>query len=295
MLVGRPTRTSVASVFAFLSTFKHSRWVRWNLGWLVPSEFLTTTISVLLAGRSLDDALSSVWTLLGTSFGLSVSALATAVNNELPLYQAIIVTDLVALANYAIFMALATYNRHPKGSDAVQYTAIAQTYFSMSCMLYLWARAPSLESDGHTGKTVFVVLFISTSGTGTGRTVALLIVSGLFIAYSVVAANFGYGRVFPVEAPPPSPPKEPRPPTDSSRPSAKLASGRQPPPLSMDPHLLILAAFFAIPYIITLSSTELQIRRNQLCSENSFWGFGQVCLSVVLYNYCAHRLHRFWP
>lgn len=64
---------------------------------------------VLLAGRSLEEALNSVWTLLGTSFGLTISALVTAVRNELPLYQAIIVTDLVWLANWAIFMALATY------------------------------------------------------------------------------------------------------------------------------------------------------------------------------------------
>src|SRR5882672_3670617 len=55
---------------------------------------------VLLAGRSLSEALGSVWTLLGTSFGLTVSAIVTATNEALPLHQGIIVTYLVWLANF---------------------------------------------------------------------------------------------------------------------------------------------------------------------------------------------------
>ncbi|KAJ6551965.1 hypothetical protein B0H19DRAFT_1264573 [Mycena capillaripes] len=56
--------------------------------------------------------------------GLTISALVSAVHDELPLYQAIIVTDLMWLAHYAIFTALATCNRHLRGSPVVQYAVI---------------------------------------------------------------------------------------------------------------------------------------------------------------------------
>jgi hypothetical protein len=83
----------------------------------------------------LDEALNSVWTLLATSLG--AHGIYAHNSNEPPLYQAIIVW----LANCAIFMTLATHNRHPHGSHAVQYTAIAQMHISMVGILYLWARA----------------------------------------------------------------------------------------------------------------------------------------------------------
>ncbi|KAJ7133333.1 hypothetical protein C8R44DRAFT_870739 [Mycena epipterygia] len=246
------------------------------------SFYLQTIALVFLAGRSLEEALNSVWTLMGTSFGLTVSALVTAVSNELPLYQAIIVTDLVWLANYAIFMSLATYNRHPRGSHMVQYAAIVQTYISIACIIYLWARAPELESDAHTGKTIFVVLFFLTSATGRGRKVALAITTLLFIGYTIVATLFFWNHR-------PITPEKPYPLTNISHPASPSpgtaiapAHSRPPPALRIDPHLSTLGVFFGIPYVITLISTELQIARNDLCTaENSFWGFGQILAMTV--------------
>ncbi|KAF7304380.1 F-box domain-containing protein [Mycena chlorophos] len=170
------------------------------------SFYLQTLALVLLAGRSLEEALSSVWTLLGTSFGLAISALVTASQGQLPLYQAIIVTDLIWLANFAIFMALAAYNRHPRGSHVVQYCAIVQTYVSLGCVLFLWDRAGRLDGNGSgagannstavsEGNTVFVVLFVDTKAEGAGRTVALVMTSLLLAAYSGVAALFLWKRL----------------------------------------------------------------------------------------------------
>ncbi|KAJ7348291.1 hypothetical protein DFH08DRAFT_865686 [Mycena albidolilacea] len=201
------------------------------------------------------------------SFGLTVSALVTAVRNELPLYQAIVVTDLVWLANWAIFMALATYNRHPRGSHAVQYTAIGQMYISMAGMLYLWARAPTLDAEFEkTGsETVFVVLFKETSATGVGRTLALVVTAVLLVGYTVVAAVF-LSRRF----------------AGTLKQGEKTsAPTRLPPSLGLDPHLIILGLFILVPYVITVGSTELQIRRNQLCPDNAFWGFGQILAITV--------------
>ncbi|KAJ7445110.1 hypothetical protein FB451DRAFT_1568236 [Mycena latifolia] len=251
------------------------------------SFYIQTICLVFLAGRSLDEALNSVWTLLGTSVGLTISALVTAAEDSLPLYQAIIVTDLVWLANYAIFMALATYNRHPRGSHTVQYAALAQTYISMATILVLWARAPS---DQHADETVFIVLFISTPAAGKGRIVALVMTSLLLVGYSAVAYYFLWRRityrpkpvnvplvqapatpVTPVPAPPPSP----------RVPASTSGANRPPPSLMVDPHLITLSFFFGLPYVVTIVSTELQIARNPFCPGNSFWGFGQILAMTV--------------
>ncbi|KAF7304046.1 F-box domain-containing protein [Mycena indigotica] len=281
--------------------------------------YAQTLALVLLTGRSLEEALSSVWTLLGTSFGLAVSALVTAAQAQLPLYQAIIVTDLVWLANFAIFMALAAYNRHPRGSRVVQYCAIAQTYVSMGCVLYIWSQADQLDGDGgpDEDKTIFVVMFASVNATGHGRTIALTITSLLLAAYSVVAGLFLWKRVPPLVAqslqarrakPKPSP-KRPDPlslslpltssvsaapssaasnastfpPPSRHRPRA-VSTTTAPPSLPFDPHLLILTVLFLPPYLVTLICTELQIVRNDICpASNNSWGFGQVlALSVTI-------------
>ncbi|KAJ6622533.1 hypothetical protein B0H10DRAFT_888496 [Mycena sp. CBHHK59/15] len=255
--------------------------------------YLQTLALVFLAGRALDEALSSVWTLIGTSFGLTVSALVTAVQNELPLYQAIIVTDLVWLAQYAIFMALATYNRHPHGSRTVQYAAVGQTYISMASILYLWTRASSLEIDAHRGRTVFVILFASSSATGVGRTVALVMISCMVVIYSLLAFRFlsPFSSARSLLGHPENiqePHEEqlamttiPSPAPDVEKDAAHAAGSRPPPALPFDPHLFTLTCFFGIPYVITVTCTELQINRNRLCAENSFWGFGQILAMTV--------------
>ncbi|KAJ7078009.1 hypothetical protein B0H15DRAFT_540215 [Mycena belliarum] len=256
------------------------------------SFYVQTICLVFLAGRSLDEALNSVWTLLGTSFGLTVSALVSAAQtgvdqngtvtpSSLPLYQAIIVTDLIWIANYAIFMALATYGRHPRGSHRVQYAALGQTYISMATILFLWARAPS---DPNAHQTVFVVVFASVPAARRGRIIALTFTAVLLAAYSAVAYIFLFKRMIhshkviangalQLPSTPVSPsPKGPRGPA----PTLTAAAARPPPSLTVDPHLVTLSIFFGIPYIVTLVSTELQIRRNALCAGNSSWGFGQV-------------------
>jgi hypothetical protein len=249
------------------------------------------------------------------------------VQNELPLYQAIIVTDLVWLANWAIFMALATYNRHPRGSHIVQYAAIGQTYISMASILYLWARAAALELElgGQKGQTVFVVLFIKTSAIGVGRKIALVMTTLLLIGYSIVAILFLWrhrrsaeperGTHHPhksrarrtsnahqdalalmprVSTPQPQPPPS-APPPMAPPPLAGGAPTRLPPSLALDPHLIILGLFIGLPYVITVGSTELQIRFNQLCPENVFWGFGQVHFVFLMLCLCPAILFIFLP
>jgi hypothetical protein len=220
-----------------------------------------------------------VRTLLGTSFGLTVSAIVTGAHNDLPLHQGIVVTYLVWLANFALLMSLASYARHPHPSKAIQLVAISQTYFSTACTLYLWARAPSFGSESHiafTDQTVFVVLFKNTSAVGGGRIMALTIVSTMILGYSILVFAFLARQLRSVHAVEGSI-QEHNPVPSQER----QAHHRDPllPALPVDPHLLTLLVIFGIPYIITVICIEFQLSRNHFCSRNSSWGFGQVCLS----------------
>ena len=61
------------------------------------------SMSVILVGRSLPEALAGLLTLLGTSFDLTVSTIISAAQQQLPLYQAIIIPYLVWISNIAVF------------------------------------------------------------------------------------------------------------------------------------------------------------------------------------------------
>ncbi|KAJ7856255.1 hypothetical protein B0H14DRAFT_2753302 [Mycena olivaceomarginata] len=231
------------------------------------SFYIQTMALVLLAGRVLDKALESIWSLLGTSVGLTVSAIITAGKKELPLYQAIIVTNLMWLVNLAVFFALGAYGRHPRSLQhaSVQYVAILQTYTSMGFILYLWAKAASFEPTSHAGRTIFIVLGIPTSATGDGRKIALVVVGTLLAGYVVVTLNFlryhlrflkttltsAFLRLFFTY----DSEEDHMPPHHSD--SKTAGHQHHLPQLSIDLHL------------------------NRLCSENSSWGFGQILALTV--------------
>ncbi|KAJ7911771.1 hypothetical protein B0H13DRAFT_2328041 [Mycena leptocephala] len=225
-------------------------------------------LCLLLTAHPLEEALNSVWTLLnllGTSFGLTISVFVTAVQDELPLYQVIIPTDLVWLANWAIFMAHATYNRHPRGSHAMQYTTIRQTYISMALIL-------------------------------------LVVTTLLLIGYTVIAARFLKRRflyilthkhqqglndkLLPLHRRGPrrrlcrllpwlSPRPRPHPrlrffscpqvharatlPHSQAPGASASAPTRLPPSLALDPHLIILGFFILLPYVVTVLSMTVTI------------------------------------
>ncbi|KAJ7244477.1 hypothetical protein C8J57DRAFT_1680817 [Mycena rebaudengoi] len=221
--------------------------------------YLQTFLLVVTAGRSLKDAPIAVLTLIGTSFGLVISAFVAAGLNQLPLHQAIVVTYLIWLANWAIFLALVTYARHPDVSQFIRYFAILQTYLSTACMLYPWIRAPMLEdADKLAGTTIFF-LFVSMSAVGTGRIVALTIIA-LLAAYSVTIFLPLWRQLHP------------------SAPTHPQSSQRQ-NPLPFDPHLLTLFAYFIVPYVVSIAFTEVQIRRNPLCPDpRALWGVGRLSL-----------------
>jgi len=104
---------------------------------------------VLLVDRSWQDAPIALWTFIATSFGLTIAAIVQQQQQQLTLFQALQVTNLVWLANFGTFVALASYSRQKAASPKrfrgrgsfdynVKFGAMAQTLLSMTLTIYVW-------------------------------------------------------------------------------------------------------------------------------------------------------------
>ncbi|KZP28812.1 hypothetical protein FIBSPDRAFT_992929 [Athelia psychrophila] len=195
------------------------------------SFYLQTFLLVLLVNRSVsrEEAISALWTFIATSFGLTISAVVLAATEQLTLFQALHVLNLVCqiaedpnpkqerLSNFGTFLALASYSRcksgRPKTSQKgklnkqenyVKLGAIIQTLLSMVLSECLWygmlifpptaanlsPRTYANQLSGHCTPDVHYVLFVfKMSAKGKGRIVALVLTSLLFVGYIVVTAH----------------------------------------------------------------------------------------------------------
>jgi len=261
------------------------------------SFYLQTIALVLLVGRSLEDAADSLLMLNITSFGLAIAAIISYAGQQLTLYQAIIVTYLIWLSNFATFLAVAAYARHPEVSNIIRGLTIPQIYVTSALSLYMWVTATTFgaqasQSQGvDNSQVLMVIMCASTSATGTGRIVSLVFTSLImaiftwfvwkFIAHFIIRAikkssnGKGNGHVVSASSP------------DSVHDEERKLGGqhdghqRRPrspglPSLPIDPHILALTIIFIPIYVISIASTELVIIRNNACSGNSSWQFGQL-------------------
>ncbi|KAF8216071.1 hypothetical protein K438DRAFT_624365 [Mycena galopus ATCC 62051] len=114
------------------------------------SFYLQTFLLVILVDRSWQEAPTALWTFIATSFGLTIATIVQHQSGgQLTLYQALQVSNLVWLANFGTFVALASYSRQKAAShkkpdartDAdynVKFGAMIQTLFSMALTIYMW-------------------------------------------------------------------------------------------------------------------------------------------------------------
>ncbi|PPQ99577.1 hypothetical protein CVT24_005364 [Panaeolus cyanescens] len=106
------------------------------------SFYLQTFLLVLLVDRSWESAPITLWTFIATSFGVVIAAVVQ--RREISLFQALHLSYLVWLANFAIFISLASYSRQREAQKAsykdfkVKYGAMIQTLFSMGLTIYIW-------------------------------------------------------------------------------------------------------------------------------------------------------------
>ncbi|RDB29193.1 hypothetical protein Hypma_015823 [Hypsizygus marmoreus] len=160
------------------------------------SFYLQTFLLVLLVDRSWQDAPIALWTFIATSAGLTVAAICQ--REHLTLFQALQVSNLVWLANFGTFFALASYSRQKAASNGhknsrrafdykVKFGAMTQTLLSMALTLYMWASAETFGNLSECAHLVRYMLFvIEVPAIQTGRIVGLVITTILTTLYILI-------------------------------------------------------------------------------------------------------------
>lgn len=185
------------------------------------SFYLQNFLLVLLVDRSWEDAPSALWTFTSTSFGLTVAAIVQSQQAQLSFFQAIQVTNLVWLANFGSFLALASYSRHrtikdeeqkissweepeaapnrrgdtkPKPNNLVKLGAMTQMFFSMALTLITWARPDIFSNDSGDATDTCDVKYVAFFGAnfparGSGRVLGLTVTCLLLVGYLLVTMH----------------------------------------------------------------------------------------------------------
>ncbi|KAJ7293726.1 hypothetical protein C8J57DRAFT_35968 [Mycena rebaudengoi] len=163
------------------------------------SFYLQTFLLVLLVDRSWQDAPIALWTVIATSFGLTI---ATIVQHQsaaqLTLFQALQVSNLVWLANFGTFVALASYSRQKaanhdelvRGEYNVKFGAVIQALFSMSLTIYMWSTVSTFGSLPECSHLInYMVFAIKAPAVGAGKIVGLTASSLLTAAYLLITLH----------------------------------------------------------------------------------------------------------
>ncbi|KAJ3482431.1 hypothetical protein NLI96_g6979 [Meripilus lineatus] len=177
------------------------------------SFYLQNLFLVLLVTRSWEDAPGALWTFVTTSFGLTVAAVIQAKNHELSFFQALQVSNLVWMANFGSYLALASYSRHranheenkkmskssknantetaqkTRSDDSVKFAAMLQMFFSIALTFYTWKNASTLGNQDQCTPTVKYVIFVALPALHSGRVVALTITGILTAGYAFITAH----------------------------------------------------------------------------------------------------------
>ncbi|KAJ6519972.1 hypothetical protein C8R45DRAFT_42560 [Mycena sanguinolenta] len=164
------------------------------------SFYLQTFLLVILVDRSWQDAPTALWTFIATSFGLTIATIVQHQSDgQLTLFQALQVSNLVWLANFGTFVALASYSRqkashkeniHVGADYNVKFGAMIQTLFSMALTIYMWANAPTFGSIPACSHLVnYMVFAVKVPALGTGRIIGLTASSILTATYLLVTLH----------------------------------------------------------------------------------------------------------
>ncbi|KAJ7727826.1 hypothetical protein DFH07DRAFT_224636 [Mycena maculata] len=163
------------------------------------SFYLQTFLLVILVDRSWEDAPIALWTFIATSFGLTIATIVQYQSSpQLTLFQGLQVSNLVWLANFGTFVALASYSRQkaasqkePHGADyKVKFGAMVQTLFSMGLTIYMWWTADTFGSMPKCSHLInYMVFAIKVPALGAGKIIGLTASTILTIAYVVITLH----------------------------------------------------------------------------------------------------------
>lgn len=165
------------------------------------SFYLQTFLLVILVDRSWQDAPIALWTFIATNFGLTIATIVQHQSNEqLTLFQGLQVSNLVWLANFGTFVALASYSRQKAASHKdhnlrtgdynVKLGAMMQTLFSMALTIYLWSTADTFGSMPECSRLVnYLVFAIKVPALGGGKIIGLTASSLLAVTYVLITLH----------------------------------------------------------------------------------------------------------
>ncbi|KAJ7786474.1 hypothetical protein B0H16DRAFT_1708637 [Mycena metata] len=170
------------------------------------SFYLQTFLLVILVDRSWQDAPTALWTFIATSFGLTIATVVQSTSgaqsgSQLTLFQALQVSNLVWLANFGIFVSLASYSRQKAASHKetnirigadynVKFGAMLQTLLSMALTTYMWSTADSFGSIPECSHLInYMVFAIKVPALGAGKIIGLTASSILAAAYVLITLH----------------------------------------------------------------------------------------------------------
>ncbi|KAJ6575270.1 hypothetical protein B0H19DRAFT_635096 [Mycena capillaripes] len=167
------------------------------------SFYLQTFLLVILVDRSWQDAPTALWTFIATSFGLTIATIVQHQSGtQLTLFQGLQVSNLVWLANFGTFVALASYSRQKAASHKepnatrggadynVKFGAMLQTLLSMTLTIYMWSNAETFGSMPECSHLVnYMVFAIKAPAVGAGKIVGLTASSILTAAYVLITLH----------------------------------------------------------------------------------------------------------
>ncbi|KAJ7446503.1 hypothetical protein B0H11DRAFT_381601 [Mycena galericulata] len=166
------------------------------------SFYLQTFLLVILVDRSWQDAPIALWTFIATSFGLTIATIVQYRSNPpLTLFQGLQVSNLVWLANFGTFVALASYSRQKAASHKesniriradhrVKFGAMIQTILSMALTIYMWSTADTFGSIPECSHLIKYMIFaVKVPALGAGKIIGLTVSSILTTAYILITLH----------------------------------------------------------------------------------------------------------
>ncbi|KAF8513552.1 hypothetical protein BU17DRAFT_95236 [Hysterangium stoloniferum] len=266
------------------------------------SFYLQNLILVLLVRRSNEDAENALWTLIATSFGLTVAAWQQVAINQLTLLQGILVSQLTWLAICGMNLGLAAYTDAEGNDSVVKVAAVLQILWCSARHLPL----PNCELTS-TAPVKHVILFGLILPALDGGRDAALSASGLLLALYTIST--AYDTYFWIRSCIKRRIRRGRP---ASRSSQRMHPHLQREPEGGDAQMLemnlrlnfgleerfhrfsqrlwpggVEPVFLAIVILQTLitvyfiATTELVIVKNGVGHDDTVWGFGQILAFIV--------------
>ncbi|EIN08101.1 hypothetical protein PUNSTDRAFT_135616 [Punctularia strigosozonata HHB-11173 SS5] len=155
------------------------------------SFYLQSVLLSLLAARSAsaDEITDALSTLIITNLALCVTTMVQSLEDQLALYDGLMVCYLLTGSWFAIFFALPQYNRYKKSDKWVKLLAVGQSYVVFVTVLSIFGTSPVFGNDHECNDRRSVVIFAPFDAVTKGRIAGLALYGALALFYTILVWN----------------------------------------------------------------------------------------------------------